>query len=338
MEKIDFVIPWVDGSDPEWIQKRNRYLESGGKKDFLSSDYRDIRYREWGTLRFWFRAVDKYAPWVNTVHFVTDHQVPKWLNTNCDKLKIVYHEDFIPKEYLPTFSSHAIEIFFHKIPGLSDNFVYFNDDTYLTDYVKPTDFFLNGKPKALGILNIKTFNIDDTMGFSQLVDAAVINKYFVKNDVIKSNFFKWFNYKYGFNFLRTVLLMPWKDIPDLYLNHLPTNMNKETYNIVWNKEHDILEKAALHKFRNYTDVNQWLFSFWQICSGQFEPQEFNIGKAFCIGDDLLTTNYVCNVIKKRKYKMICIGEGNDITGVEKAYIQILETLKKTFPERSMFEL
>lgn len=121
---IDFVIPWVDGSDLEWRKSKNKY---SGKID-EPVDITDARYRDWDILKYWFRGVEKYAPWVHKIYFVTCGQKPDWLNENHDKLVLVNHEDYIPHEYLPTFSSHTIELNFHRIKNLSEHFVYFNDD------------------------------------------------------------------------------------------------------------------------------------------------------------------------------------------------------------------
>ena len=63
----------------------------------LVSDDRDIRYRDWDNLQFWFRGVEKFAPWVNKIHFVTYGHLPKWLNVNNKKLNIVNHKDFMPE-------------------------------------------------------------------------------------------------------------------------------------------------------------------------------------------------------------------------------------------------
>ena len=81
--------------------------------------------------RWWFRAVEKFAPWVNKIHFVTYGHLPKWLNIDNPKLNIAKHSDFIPQKYLPTFSSFPIEVNLHRIKGLAERFVYFNDDMFL---------------------------------------------------------------------------------------------------------------------------------------------------------------------------------------------------------------
>ena len=128
-EKIDFVIMWVDGSDPKWLQEKNKY--STNKIDV---DDAINRYRDMGTLKYWFRSVEKYTPWVNKIHFITCGHLPDWLNTNNPKLNIVKHEDYIPKEYLPTFSANPIELNLHRINELEEKFVLFNDEIFQRDH------------------------------------------------------------------------------------------------------------------------------------------------------------------------------------------------------------
>jgi len=118
-EPIDFVICWVDGNDPEWQKQKNYYDTS------QQTDSREIRYRDWDNLQYWFRGVEKYASWVNKIHFVTWGHLPQWLNTDHPKLNIVRHEDYIPKKYLPTFSARPIEVNLHRIKGLAEHFVFF---------------------------------------------------------------------------------------------------------------------------------------------------------------------------------------------------------------------
>ena len=72
MDKIDFVLPWVDGSDKEWIAQKNQYMAT--RTNILSGDPEanaGNRYRDYGLLKYWFRSVERFAPWVNRVFFVT---------------------------------------------------------------------------------------------------------------------------------------------------------------------------------------------------------------------------------------------------------------------------
>ena len=102
---IDFVVIWVDGNDPQWRQEKNRF-----SPDEAKFNINDVRYRDWDILHYWFRAVEKYAPWVRKVHFVTCGHVPQWLNLEHPKLHFVKHSDYIDAEFLPTFSANPIEL------------------------------------------------------------------------------------------------------------------------------------------------------------------------------------------------------------------------------------
>lgn len=143
---IDFVITWVNGNDPEWRKEKSLYSGDAISNSF-ELDIREERYRDWDNLQYWFRGVEKFAPWVRKIHFVTWGHLPKWLNLDNPKLHIVNHKDYIPKTFLPTFNSHTIEWNFHRISGLSEHFVYFNDDMFLLQKVEPGEFFKGGKPE-----------------------------------------------------------------------------------------------------------------------------------------------------------------------------------------------
>ena len=79
--KIDFVLPWVDGSDKEWLASKRKYDPS---VDTLSTCIPEVnddcRYRDYSLLKYWFRGVERFAPWGNRVFFVTCGQKPDWLN------------------------------------------------------------------------------------------------------------------------------------------------------------------------------------------------------------------------------------------------------------------
>ena len=135
--KIDFVIPWVDGNDPEWKKEKALY-----QTELIDDSNSVNRFRDWGLLPYWFRSVEKFTPWVNKIYFITWGHLPQFLNSEHPKLRIVDHRDFIPEEYLPTFSSHAIEVNIHRIRELEECFVYFNDDTFILRPLPETSFFL----------------------------------------------------------------------------------------------------------------------------------------------------------------------------------------------------
>jgi hypothetical protein len=133
---IDVVYTWVNGADPKFQQQRARYPETGDSQSSGGARYHDNQ-----ELRFSLRSLEKYAPWVRHVYVVTNDQVPDWLNTAHPKLTLVSHHSlFGDRGLLPTFNSFAIEWQLFRIPGLSEIFLYFNDDVFLGQPVTPDDF------------------------------------------------------------------------------------------------------------------------------------------------------------------------------------------------------
>ena len=144
--KIDFVVLWVDDKDEQWREQKRKFSNEDINK--ITSN----KYRDWDNLKYWFRGIEKFAPWVNQVFFITCNQKPEWLNENHPKLRLINHSDYMDKECLPTFNSNAIELNLWRIKELSEQFVLFNDDFFLLKETKPTDFFEKGLPKIV-ILN-----------------------------------------------------------------------------------------------------------------------------------------------------------------------------------------
>lgn len=135
---IDLVYLWVNGNDPEWQLKRNAFI---GKVNEDSSINCKGRYVNNDELKYSMRSIDLYAPWLRKIFIVTDNQVPEWLDTSNPKIQIVDHSEILPPESRPCFNSSLIEHFIYRIPGLSEHFLFSNDDTFLNKHASPEDFF-----------------------------------------------------------------------------------------------------------------------------------------------------------------------------------------------------
>lgn len=133
---MDIVITYVDGNDPEWKKDYERHT---------NIPVMEKRFRDWGTLKYLLRGIQVNMPFIRNVYLVVSHasQVPDWADTDC--LKVVLHEDIIPADYLPTFNSTTIEMYLHRIEGLDEEFIYFNDDIFPLLPCQAEDFFRNGK-------------------------------------------------------------------------------------------------------------------------------------------------------------------------------------------------
>lgn len=332
--KIDFVILWVDGNDPKWQKEKKKYEVSKSS----DTDTRTIRYRDWDNLRYWFRGVEKFAPWVNNIFFVTWGHLPSWLNTNHKKLKIINHKDYMPKEYLPTFNCNPLENNLHRIKGLQENFVYFNDDMFIINKVEPTDFFRNNLPCDSATLNA-TISHRENANYIEAVDMGIVNDHFNKKEVLTTHFHQWFNLKYGSGLVRTLCLLPWKEFPGILATHIPTSLKKSTYKELWDKEYEVLDETSKHKFRYALDVNQWLFRDWQLVTGQFYPRSISFGKSFALNDDETQNQKIYHYITSQKYKVICVNDmAFDDSNFLKAKDDLNQAFDKILSEKSDFEL
>lgn len=326
--KIDFVVPWVDGSDSEWLAERQKYSNK-----IIQNDYRD-----WGLFKYWFRSIEKYAPWVNKVYFITYGHLPTWLNINHPKLVIVNHKDYIPEEYLPTFSANCIELNLHRIQGLSEHFVYFNDDTYLCNMTKPRDFFVDGLPTDTAIINPVAPARYDTICNMMVNNIGIINDNFNKKKVMLRDFWKWFNVKYGKLNLLNLIFLPWGNWPGLLQQHLPSSLLKSSYEELWNEHYDILNNASLNHVRNFkVDVNQWLIKEWQIAKGNFSPTNIKRGKYFLVKNYCDAENVV-KYMNKNKPKMVCVNDHVEGLEIEKIIEYLQSEFDKKFPSKSKFEV
>ena len=155
-QEIDAVFTWVNDQDLKWIEKKKRYLIESKLSCENSAD--DARFENHNELYYSVLAVKKYLPWVRKIFIVTDQQVPEWFDDTDSKIKIIDHRDIIDDEFLPTFNSHVIEAHLHKIEGLSENFIYFNDDVFVARYLEPEHFF---KKNGLASFFLSNKNVDE---------------------------------------------------------------------------------------------------------------------------------------------------------------------------------
>lgn len=145
-QPVDLVYTWVDGSDSAWLAKKESCSEGTGPTTFDAQI--SARFENRDELLYSLRSVEMYANWYNHVYLVTDEQVPTWLNTAHPRLTVVDHKDLFTDAELPVFNSHAIESRLHHIEGLSELFIYMNDDVFFGRPVRPELFFTGaGQPK-----------------------------------------------------------------------------------------------------------------------------------------------------------------------------------------------
>lgn len=336
MEKIDFVVLWVDSSDPEWIKLYNQYRPENPLSD-------RGRFRDWDIFRYWFRAVERYAPWVNNVFLVTNGTFPKWINKDCPKLKLVSHKDFIPEKYLPLFNSCAIELNIDKIEGLSEHFVYFNDDVFLNSPTTPEDYFRDGLPCDCNdetLFRNPWYNIVNGLSIQiqTYMDVAVVNRHFNRMETIRKAKWKWFGpHLWNKSLISNLMLLRHENFEAFELSHIEHSMLKSVLKEIWEKEPGIMEKSCT-RFRNVLGLNQYVVRYWQFASNRFSPVKKRDKDSFFI----LSTSVIdraCATLQKGKVRSVCLNDTPHISDEDKLVIEgkLKKVFQEKFPNKSMFE-
>ena len=330
-EPIDFVVTWVDGSDPAWLADRAKY-EAPSDADNSSE-----RFRPMDTLRYWFRGVEAYCPWVRTVHFVTWGHVPTWLNLDAPKLHVVRHEDFIPHEYLPTFNSNAIELNLFRIPGLARHFVYFNDDMFILRPLEARDFFQDGLPvDMLAFQPVIANPQNPVMSHLYLNNSLLLARHFKKREIARNNPGALFHVGYPpLYFFYNALELLYPQMTGFYTSHQPATLLCETYETLWDRERDVLHATSCNRFRDVGDVSIYAFQEWQKLSGHFVPRNVTRRFAYYAIEGDLDSLIAC--VRGRRKAILCVNDG-PCEDFEQRCASLSQALDEVLPAPSSFEV
>lgn len=317
---IDLVYMWVDGSDPQWRERRSHYLGEG-----TSSGPVEARWIDNEELRYSLRSVESYAPWVNHIYIVTDAQTPSWLNVSHPKITLVDHRDILPCDALPVFNSHAIESCIYRIPGLSEHFILGNDDTLLLAPVSPNDFF-HGDGRPIVRLSGQHFNRSkaEHKGIYERVVAhmQLLIKEQYGRDITHAPHHNFDAYRRG-DFERAVARMP-----------------------------EAWRNTTYSRFRSDRDMQRCYVSYLSVVDGDAELRlvgRYNrtrgiMGavKAFIVGRFAsdsrcipLTERDYNRVLAKYNPLMVCMNDGETTTDADRQ--RLVEFLDSHYPNKSDFE-
>lgn len=338
--KIDFVVTWLDSSDPEWQREYNKY-----KGITSSGDQTNARFRDWDLFKYWFRAVENNAPWVNKVFLITNGTFPKWINKEHPKLVLVKHSDFIPEKFLPTFNSCTIELHMNKIKGLSEHFVYFNDDCYINAPITPEYYFRKGLPcdwNAESFFNVPKYNPTDRFKIllSMMVDIGVLNAHFDRRKVCMQSPKRWMGFHLREGWLLSLFLLLYRK-KNLFIGfnwrHIEQPYLKSIFEEVWDKEPNMLEDSCT-RFREEVILNPYIFRYWQFASNKFYPMPLKHTKNYrTIQRDIPK---ILKGILDSNIKSLCINDTPLCTDNE--FVQFKEDIQQAFlkkyPQKSSYEI
>lgn len=330
---IDFVITWVDGSDPAWRQERAR--AAGEPKTNFGGN--DARFRDWDLLRYWFRGVEKFAPWVDRIHFVTWGHLPPWLNVDHEKLHVVRHADFIPEEYRPTFNSNTILLNLHRIPGLSENFVLFNDDVFVLRPIEPTFFFRKGLPRDFAILSTLPFK-SNTISLMVAQNLTVINDHFAFGDFLRRQWTKLVHWRLGVRNVIRNLMMAFLFrgfFTGFKTRHSCQAYSRASFERVWELEFEKLDATCRRHFRTPTDLSEWVMRYWQLASGRFfvgNPNDYG-----CSHLKKEKVDLALEIVRDQKKFVECFNDNSKLEDFDEVRARFAAEFAKLLPEKSSFE-
>jgi hypothetical protein len=227
IHNIDAVILWVNGNDDKHKIKISNYVDN--KSEISLTKFR-TRFDQVNEIKFTIDSILKFAPYIENIHIITDEQTPEFLekidnNDYYKKVSIVDHKvvfkDF--EQFLPTFNCRPIETCMHRIPGLAEHFIYFNDDFFLIKHTKPTDFFRNGLP----VLRGKWLKFDKDIFYKKLKKIRVGHKKAQQKAAQLVGLKKYYNFK-----------------------HTPHPLRKSTFKTYFNNNPNIFIENIKYRFRN----------------------------------------------------------------------------------------
>ena len=291
---MDIVITYVDGNDPVWKRDYEKYT---------NVPVMQKRFRDWGTLKYLLRGIETNMPFIRNVYLVVSHssQVPEWADQS--QLKIVLHRDIIPADYLPTFNCNPIEMHLHRIEGLDEEYLYFNDDLYPLAPCRPEDFFRNGR----GVL-----------GFSRHFLSSGMYKKICRNSDTHAR--KALGLKPSFCFVR----------PQHTCTPMFRSECEQLYSIL---ERDIL--ASLTRVRTSGNLNQYLFLNYQLYKGRMINEKIS-NKHYSVA--VTSPEKLKSFILSPTRNLMCV---NDVRLSEERYLKLrsamIEAFEQKFPQKSRFE-
>jgi hypothetical protein len=301
---VDMVFSWVDGSDPEFRARRAAQMSQVVVGE---GDDAEARIRQIDELKYALRSVNMFAPWIRRIFIATDSTPPPWLADHPMITVVPAEEHFSDRAALPTYNSHAVESQLHHIPGLSEHFLYSNDDMFFGRAVKATMFFSPG-------------------GITRFVEAKTRIGLGV-NDPTRSGF------ENAARINRQLLFERFGQIITRHLEHTAVPLRKSVLIEMEREFPKEFARTQASAFRSGTDISvtNSLYHYYALMTGRAVQQE----KAKVLYVD--TTTYagldlLAELRKKRGYDFFCLNDGSfpEVSAVERAE-RVIDFLERYFP-------
>ncbi len=307
---IDLVYLWVNGNDEHWKKEKIYWQNKLGLT--VKDGVNDCRFIDNQELKYSLRSVMKNAPWINKIFIVTNGQVPDWLDISHPKIKLITHEEIMPKEALPTFNSEAIETCLCNIPGLSEYFLYANDDMFINCPITPDYFFdRHGKPIV-----------------------RLVKENWSQEDIETNLYLK--NIRYSISLIKSVYGKEYRYEPSHNIDAYRKSYIKECID---NYKEQFIETQN-KKFRTSNSVQRIIYSLYMVLVKHCKLKLVNIRvENHCQENTYIVVSFknkMKNILLKCKPKLFCI---NDEEWVDPEYrLSLKYFLAELYPECQQWEI
>ena len=299
------------------IPNRARSFEYAPQEKSDANDR--ARFENRDDLKYSLRSISEFAPWVRNVYIVSNCRPPEWLNLNRADIHWVRHEELFDPQFLPTFSSHAIETVLHKIPGISEHFLYFNDDFYLVRDVCPEHFFF-----ANGIAKLRLESYGMVNGEPALGDPDYLNGARNGAELINEEFGGW---------------------PVHLHTHSPQSLNSQIIQEMEEKYPDAFNRTRSQRFRSPSDISVtgFLYSHYAFAQGRAVTNGSNDTLLIQQNHDFVSRFARIERMRERPRPnsgpvAICINDGNGSADNVEWNVAASEFVNRYFMKHSKYEL
>lgn len=279
---IDIVFSWVDGSDHEWQKARAATMQSYVVGE---GDDHEARFRQINELKYALRSVHHFAPWIRNIVIVTDSPRPEWLADH-PRVRVMRSTEFFSDvSVLPTHNSHAVESQLHRISGLSEHFIYSNDDMFFGREVPPRGFFTSG-----GISRFIESNTRIGLGEAHPVRSGFENAARVN---------------------RALLLKRFGRTISRNLEHSPAPLRRTVLAKLETEFPHEFARTAAARFRSVTDISvtNSLYHFFALMTGYAVPQEtLSVKYVDTTSSEGITA--LGPLLRDRDYDFFCLNDGS----------------------------
>lgn len=310
---VDIVVTYLNERDEKWQEDFNYWkdkeLKEGKQQLTNRQAFGEERTREWDTFKYWFRGIEANCPWVNKVFLVVQNEnhIPDWLDTTHPKLRIVFHDEYIPNDILPTFNAMTIGIYIENIPDLSEHYIMCDDDWYFLNPIKEDRFFKYGRP-----VHPNNQVKYESYGDFELNSSSSVFYHILNNNL---EFEKRFNKKIKYGFY-----------------HLPeARLKSMEKRILTDYSKEIKQRNSTSKFRNKDN----------LCAYMYDDILKLFDKAI-LGNPYINCSY-CTLKSTVDFDsyldkdIVCFNDTEQLDDYEKTKDKLVEFLEKKLPNKSSFE-